>query len=174
MSDPRTTRTQDGVRRLYEYLLSIKKEPAKHLGDERLQAALTSQGSLARFNMPEVGITSMSLNTAKRAASAVFEDGGYTKIDRLRRDCAQAINAVKTASSASSARETKTSLRMRAEAAEQQIALLSEDLQIVSSLFQECLRQARAYADRADAATQTRCKKEQRDLLQMLGLLRGE
>lgn len=172
MSDPRTTRNDTCVRHLHSYLLAVQREPTKHLGDERLQSALTSQSALAHFELPEAGITAMSLNTAKRAAAAALEDGGYAQLDRLRLDCAQALVDARSASTAKRTRHTQKSLRERAEAAEHQVFLLSEDLQIATGLLRECMRQARAYAKRADAATQSLCDKEQREVLHMLGLFR--
>lgn len=173
MSDARTSRHESSVRQLHAYLTEIQRDPAKHLDDGKLQVALASQAGLAHFDLPEAGITPMSLNTAKRAADVVFGDGGYSQLDRLRRDCAEVLEYARAAASRSEgARETKRSLKERAEAAEHQVDLLSEDLQLATGLLRDCLRQARAYAKRADAATLALCEKEQRDTFRALGLLR--
>ena len=172
MSDLRTTRNESSVRNLHAYLLDLLREPSRHLGDERLQSALSSQTALAHFEQTEAGIKAMSLNTAKRAAAAVFEVDGYAKLDRLRLECAEAIATARTSSTSERARETKMCLRARVEAAENQVHLLSEDLQIATGLLRESMLQARSYAKRADDATQARCDKEQRDLLRMLGFVR--
>ena len=173
MSDVRTMRNETSLRQLQAYLLAVQREPAKHIEDEKLQYALASQAALAHFEQPEARITPMSLNTAKRVAAVVFEDDGYTQINRLRLDCAQALAVARSASTAASTRSTKRSLRERAEAAEHQVELLSEDLQLATGLLRECMRQARTYAKRADEATQARCDKEHRDLLRMLSLFRS-
>jgi hypothetical protein len=172
MSDVRTSRNESSVRQLHAYLAEIQRDPAKHLDDGKLQVALASQAGLAHFDMPEAGITPMSLNTAKRAADVVLGDRGYSQLDRLRRDCAEALEATRAASRSEGTRETKRSLKERARAAEDQIDLLSEDLQLAVGLLRDCLRQGRAYAKRADAATLAVCEKEQRDILRALGLLR--
>lgn len=172
MNDRRTAGNEASVRKLRAYLLGILKEPANYLDDETLRKALSSQGALARLHLPEAGVTPMSLNTAKRAARDAL-DGGYVEIDRLRLDCAEALAAARLASAARSTRETRQNLRRRAELAEQQVQLLSEDLQLATGLIRECMRQARTYAKRADAATQSLCEKEQRNALRTLGLLRN-
>lgn len=173
MSDLRTTRSENSIRQLHVFLLEVQREPSKYFQEEKLQLALASQGALAHFELPEAGIIAMSLNTAKRAAAAVFENIGYALLDRLRIDCAQALADARSASNATSARNTKKYLRERAEVAEHKLDLLSEDLQLATGLLRESMRQARAYAKRADLATQALCDKEQRDVLRMLGLLRA-
>jgi hypothetical protein len=172
MHDVRLARNEASMRQLHAFLLTVQRDPLKHIEDTKLQLALTSQGSLAKFEQPEAGISPMSLNTAKRAATALFGVDGYTLIDRLRLDCAKSLSSARSAAAAVSTKSTNRSLRARAESAERRVALLSEDLQIATELLRECMRQARAYAKRADAATQARCDKEHRDLLRMLSLLR--
>ena len=172
MSDARSARNETSVRQLHAYLLMVRLEPRRHIENESLHAALKSQGSLARFAVHEAGITPMSLNTAKRAADAVFGVGGFDQLDRLRLDCSEALEQVRSASPQDAGRETKNGLKARALAAEAQVGLLSEDLQLATGLLRDCLRQGKTYARRADPATQALCDKEQRIVLQMLGLLR--
>lgn len=173
MSNQRSSVNEESVRRLHAYLSAVRREPGTHVDDENLQSSLSSQGRLARFERPDAGITPMSLNTAKRAADGALE-GGYAELDRMRLNCAEAVANARHAVRAQGSRETKKkSLRERAEAAEQQVDLLSEDLQLATGLIRHCLRQARTYAKRADAATQALCAREQHDVLRLLGLLRA-
>lgn len=173
MSDPRAIKNESSIRHLQSYLSTVLREPEKYLDDMRLISALSSQSSLAKFELIENGITAMSLNTAKRAASAVFEEG-FDCIDRLRINCADALSKAHKSKLGISSRVTKHSLTARAQTAEHQVQRLSEDLQIATSLLHECMMQARGYAKRADEATQARCEKDQRDLLKMLGLIRRQ
>jgi hypothetical protein len=174
MSDPRAIRNESSIRSLQSYLSTVLREPEKYLDDTRLMSALSSQSSLAKFELIEKGITAMSLNTAKRAAAAAFEDEGFERINRLRIDCVDALSKTRKSRLALTNRVTKHSLTARAQAAEQQVQRLSEDLQIATSLLHECMMQARSYAKRADEATQVRCDKDQRDLIRMLGLIRRQ
>lgn len=174
MSDPRAIKNESSIRHLQSYLSTVLREPEKYLEDTRLLAALSSQSSLAKFELIEKGITSMSLNTAKRAAAAVFEGEGFDGINRLRINCADALSKAAKTKLVSSNRVTKHSLTARAQTAEHQVQRLSEDLQIATSLLHECMMQARSYAKRADEATQVRCEKDQRDLLRMLGVIRRQ
>lgn len=50
-----------------------------------LSNSCKSQGGLAALNLPHEGITPMSLNTLKNCANATIEDGGWAKLDHLRR-----------------------------------------------------------------------------------------
>lgn len=174
MSDPRAIRNESSIRHLHAYLSTVLREPEKYLEDSRLISALSSQSSLAKFEFIEKGITGMSLNTAKRAAAAVYEDQGFENINQLRISCADALSKARTSKLVISNRVTKHSLTARAQTAEHQVQRLSEDLQIATSLLHECMTQAKSYAKRADEATQVRCDKDQRDLLRMLGLIRRQ
>lgn len=174
MPDPRAIRNESSIRHLYSYLSSVLREPEKYLDQPRLLLALSSQSSLSKFELIESGITPMSLNTAKRAAAVVFEEEGYDRLDRLRIKCSDALATALKSKSIVAGRVTKVSLTARAQAAERQVQLLSEDLQIATSLLRECMMQARSYAKRADEATQVRCEKDQRDLIRMLGLVRKQ
>lgn len=171
MSDQRKALSEESLRRLHAFLLEVRSNPSKYIEDQELLTALSTQGRLAGLERSEAAIKPMSLNTAKRAAEGALE-GGYGEIDRLRLQCAEVLVDLRSRSQTKSPRETKKGLRERKDAVERQLLLLSEDLQLATSLIRECLRQARAYADRADAATQALCVKEQRDMLRMLSLLR--
>lgn len=51
----------------------------------RIAAACANQGAFARWKSPDGKITPMALATLKRAANLVIEDGGWSRLDRLRR-----------------------------------------------------------------------------------------
>lgn len=50
-----------------------------------LLKACESQGSLAKLNLPAEGITPMALNTLKVKADEVIEDGGWAKLNEMRK-----------------------------------------------------------------------------------------
>ena len=50
-----------------------------------LVAACRSQGGLAKFSCPSEGIKPMALNTLKSSAEQFIEDGGWAKLDEMRK-----------------------------------------------------------------------------------------
>lgn len=50
-----------------------------------LLKACTSQGGLAKLDLPSEGVTPMSLNTLKSKADEVIEEGGWNRLDEMRR-----------------------------------------------------------------------------------------
>lgn len=58
-----------------------------------LLTACRTQSSLAEFESKDLGITGISLNSLKAAAELVVEDGGWARLDELRRQ----IKGTKTA-----------------------------------------------------------------------------
>lgn len=59
------------------------------LGSKQIPAALLrackSQGGLSKLDLPAEGITPMALNTLKAKAEEVIEDGGWKKLDDMRK-----------------------------------------------------------------------------------------
>lgn len=51
-----------------------------------LISSCKSQNTLAAMNIPSHGISPMSLNTLKKCANLTIEDGGWRRLDRLRRE----------------------------------------------------------------------------------------
>jgi len=49
-----------------------------------LLKACLSQGGLAKLSVPSEGIEPMSLNTLKKKAAEVIEDGGWERLDEMR------------------------------------------------------------------------------------------
>lgn len=50
-----------------------------------LLKACRSQGGLAKFSNPSAGIDSMALNTLKSSADQFIEDGGWARLDEMRK-----------------------------------------------------------------------------------------
>ncbi len=55
-----------------------------------LVGACKSQGGLARFSCPSEGIMPMALNTLKSSADKFIEEGGWAKLDSMRKSCVAA------------------------------------------------------------------------------------
>lgn len=66
-------------------LLKKALEGAKNIPSSLLSAC-RSQGSFAKFSNPAAGIEAMALNTLKSSADLFIEDGGWTKLDLMRKN----------------------------------------------------------------------------------------
>ena len=60
------------------------KTPAK--APTELMSACKSQGLLARMSCSDYDISPVALNSLKRAADSAIEDGGWSRLDALRRE----------------------------------------------------------------------------------------
>ena len=80
------------VRKEYELLRSLVRAPESV--DEPIRKAITpalsAQGSLAAFELPDAGIVGMSLNTHKAIAGSVIE-GGYEALNEYRKAALQKL-----------------------------------------------------------------------------------
>ncbi|MCX4170310.1 MULTISPECIES: hypothetical protein [Paraburkholderia] len=74
------------VKKQFELLQQVVKTPESVGGSVRdaLLSALASQGALAAFELPEIGIIGMSLNTHKAIADAELQ-GGYQALNTYRK-----------------------------------------------------------------------------------------
>jgi hypothetical protein len=145
--------------------------PAEHLQVPGLAAALKSQGALANFGAAGSGVTSSSLNTIKRIANEVL-DGGFDGLDRLRRAALDALTMASTKATHSN-KVDKAGLTLRVEELEADNQSLRQDLLLLTFVLEKALRQAKNYAAKGDSASQTLCRREQRELLDMLSLRRS-
>lgn len=90
-------------------------------GTKRMPSALLeacgSQGGLARLNLPSERITPMALNTLKSKADEVIEEGGWRKLDEMRKSYLMA--GTKGGQKASSTRSKSVSLKCKVNGLEQ-------------------------------------------------------
>lgn len=80
------------VRKEYELLRSLVRssESVDESMRKTITPALSTQGSLAAFELPDVGIVGMSLNTHKAVADNVIE-GGYEALNDYRKAALQKL-----------------------------------------------------------------------------------
>jgi len=149
-------------------LRAVCEQPGLHTEHESLVPALTSQGALARLRIESLGIDGMSLNTLKRVANAVL-NGGFAEFDGLRKQCIYAISerSVETNPERS---DSRRALQEKVKRLSEQNDRLYEDLLFLTDRLGEAMRQTREYAELAGPSFVTRCRREQRTLLDSLGL----
>ncbi|GEM_PF-6712101 len=73
-------------------LLNKVLQGAKHVPHSLLKAC-RSQGGLAKFSYPSEGIEPMALNTLKSSADQFIENGGWAKLDGMRKSYLTASKA---------------------------------------------------------------------------------
>lgn len=98
---------------LKKALQGSKKVPAS------LVKACKSQGGLAKLDLPVEGITPMALNTLKAKADEVIEDGGWEKLDDMRKCYLVAGKGVAAKSATTSSRTAN--LKSKLDAAEESL-----------------------------------------------------
>lgn len=171
--DKRVERNASSVYALRDYLLSIARNPAGFITDTSLIQSLKSQGALAKLCHDDRGIHASSLNTIKRIANDHL-DGGFEALDLLRRRAIDAITKEQSKATRPD-RSSKLGLRTLIQELESERALLREDLLQLSRVFFKSLTQGRQYAASSGRqATVDLCKREQRELLTELTLLKTE
>jgi hypothetical protein len=110
----------------------------------------------------------MSLNTLKRVADAVLNNG-FSELDGLRKQCIYAISERRIETSPERS-DSRRALQEKVKRLSAQNARLHEDLLFLTDRLGEAMRQTRAYAELAGPSSVTRCRREQRTLLDSLGL----
>lgn len=153
---------------LFELLLKIQKSPTSLSEDEELLKALASQGRLAKYSNSQLGIVPMSLNTQK-AHSELALPLGYSALNVARVAALESYirHQSKIAPPKTS---TKANLLARVDALEREVFLLEGDLAVFTDVLNKSLMLARSYADSAGQVVVDRCKKEQMELLALLGV----
>lgn len=133
-----------------------------------LRSALSSQGQLARFSSDTLGVKGCSLNTLKASAD-VHVQGGFARIDELRKQILQAT-ATEAGSRPERAQRTKKErLQHRVADAESNLQLVREDLMFALWLLRLSMRHGRKYAQQSGIeAVVEACRRQQRELLTML------
>ncbi|HEY9269144.1 MAG TPA: hypothetical protein VIO39_06820 [Methylotenera sp.] len=166
--DKRIEKSNQSILGLRSLLRDICMNPGNYLKDENLTQALKSQNSLSKLSVPEKSISPSSINTLKRTSESILE-GGFEALDALRKSALNAIER-KMYESKQPDKETKTGLSLTIKKLEHEKQSLRNDLLLLTLAFEKALRQGARYALLADSNTQEKCKKEQRELLDILSL----
>lgn len=157
----RQSTEEQSIHALLAFLTRVCDRARDYVSDAGLARALASQGALAKYAEPTLRIQAMSLNHQKKVASRAL--GSYGVLDALR---VSARDAVRAAHAPKAPRRTGTRaiLRERIRELEAERAILLEDLFILQRAYDLRCVQARTYAGAADASTQLRCAKEQKEV----------
>lgn len=166
--DKRVGKNNQSVLNLRDLLRDITTSPDKYLEQTLVIQALNSQGTLAKISDESKGIFPSSINTQKRIAENIIE-GGYQALDQLRINALLAVEKKKYANKQPD-KETKAGLLLTIKQLESEKQSLRNDLLLLTLAFEKSLRQGARYAYQADTSTQVLCKKEQRELLDILSL----
>lgn len=133
-----------------------------------LKSYLKSQRSLASFTDRAKGIVGCSLNTMKRLCVNV--PGGFSAIDSRRRQALLAANK-RASQSVDLPATSKRSLQVRALRLRELLDISSEDLLLLTRMFEKSLHQGRLYALESNSpAIIERCRREQAELRDMMSL----
>jgi len=149
------------VQSLAEYLRQVATEPDGYLQDTAVQAALRSQGALAKLSLPDRAIVPMSLNHQKRMAEEGL--GGYSMLDELRITARGSLAAAQARIQRGKS-DTKAGLLTRVRDLEEQNRLLRQDLFILQRAYDLRCIQARHYAAASGETIKELCRKEQREI----------
>jgi|GEM_PF-1180479 hypothetical protein len=166
--DKRVERNNQSVLNLRNLLQDITIAPDKYLEQNLIIQSLKSQGLLAKFSDEPKGIFPSSINTQKRIAANVV-DGGYEALDQLRVNALLAVEK-KANTNNQPDKETKAGLLLTIKELESEKQSIRNDLLLLTLAFEKSLRQGARYASLADPSIQALCKKEQRELLDILSL----
>lgn len=167
--DKRVERNTQSLLSLEAFLHFVVNNPSEFLTDMALRDALRSQGALSKFSYSGRGVVGSSLNTIKRIAEGAIA-GGFEALDRLRVAARDAI-AIEEAKRQQSNKTTKVGLTKRVKNLEASNQQLRQDLFLLTMLFEKSLKQGYNYAAKTDKpAIVTLCKREQRELIDMLSL----
>lgn len=166
--DPRRERNIESVKNLASFLADVYKNPKDHLSDEALFSCLKSQDKISKFENPERGILSSSINTLKRSAEEVLP-GGFRDLDDLRRISLDKLIECQVESRAVN-KETKTAIKKRLAQAGDDVHKLREDLLLATHAIRLSLKYGRSYAEKSnDASVLSQCEADQRYIFEFLG-----
>lgn len=166
--DKRVERSTQSVFAIRGLLREVIDSPSLFIKDQILVQALKSQGALAKYADQARGISTSSLNTVKRIADVALE-GGFDALDRLRQSAGMVLEK-QAFEDKSPNKESKAGLSIRLIKREAEIKSLREDLLLLTLAFEKSLRQGNRYATKADESVHALCKREQRELLDILTL----
>jgi len=167
--DKRVERNTQSVIALQELLRDVISNPTSYTNHSSLRDSLTSQGSLAKFNDESKCIFASSINTIKRIAEASL-NGGFDSLNRLRIGAQESL-AKEESKKTRSNKVDKIGLVKRVNELEDENQSLRQDLLLLTLAFDKSLAQSKIYAQKTDiSAVAALCKREQRELLDMLSL----
>ncbi len=168
--DKRVEKNTLSVIGLRDLLKAVIQNPVAFVNQRTLSQALISQGALAKYIDESKNIFPSSINTVKRISEEVL-DGGFDALDRFRKAAHSAILKEKFKDKKSN-KASKVGLSKRVEELEVQNQIIREDLLLLTLAFESSLNQGYRYAMKGDASVQALCKREQKELIDMLTLRR--
>lgn len=170
MLDKRTQRNLNSVRSLERLLREVAESSKVTQHHRDLLPFLRTQGAIASLELNERGLHRIALNTLKRIANDHLV-GGFDGLDALRKTCLGKLEPVNNATDAETLRpDSKRSLQLKVHELQRRLDLLNEDFAFLSERLGLLMRQGRAYASEAGPDTVARCRREQREMLDSLGL----
>jgi hypothetical protein len=164
----RINNNNQSITSLRDLLRDISSRPEAFSEDVEIIQALKSQGSLAKLSIKLMGIYQSSINTQKRIADNILE-GGFEELDQLRKAAIMAVENLAYANKQPD-KETRSGLLLTVAKLKSENQCLKEELLLLTLAFDKSLRQGVRYASQADASIQALCKKEQRELMDILSL----
>lgn len=164
----RINKNNQSILSLRDLLHDITSRPEVYLEEVEIIQALKSQGSLAKLSIEPKCISQSSINTQKRIADNILE-GGFEELDQLRKTAIMAVENIAYANKHPD-KETRSGLLLTIAKLESEKQSLKEELLLLTLAFDKSLRQGVRYASQADASIQALCKKEQRELMDILSL----
>lgn len=169
--EKRTRRSVDSVMALFKVLTEVNSTGIFNSEQNLLIQSLGTQGAMAKLHIEELQIRGMSLNTLKRIANDHLV-GGFDRLDELRKACLVKLAGAKTEEEHQAAKrsDTRRALQNRVLELEQTIDRLNEDFMFLSERLGVAMKQARIYAVEAGTEATARCRREQREMLNSLGL----
>lgn len=164
------TRSSDSVFALRKYLGEVAASPTADEKYAFLIPYLHTQKCLAKLAMPERNIRGTSLNTLKRIADRYLE-GGYVGIEDLRKRCIKRLTSkMEKKDSEKVQKSTRRSLHTKVKDLQNSHSRLVDDFMFLSERLGVSMMQARVYAAAAGPEMEALCRREQREILDSLGL----
>lgn len=149
-------------------LSDIAENPKNYLQQKSLVTALRSQNSLANFIDLSFEIIGSSLNTQKKISENVL-DGGYEQLDKQRKSALFALQRIEEKNKKPD-KASRLGLLNEVKLLKSEIQTLRNDLLLMTLAFDKSLLQGARYARQSSPSVQELCKKEQRELLDILTL----
>lgn len=154
----------EAIRALLKNAIAVPSDYVNH----PLAGVLKSQGRLAQYGDPVLGIFGCALNTFKRACIQL--PGGYKAMNDLR---LQALARILSARVSDPPKTTKLALRSRVQSLSSDLQVLNGDLLLLTRMLELALRHGRQYAsDSRNHAIVERCRREQAEIRDMMTMRR--
>lgn len=151
----------ESIKNLHSLLIDISLHPSKWMNNVEIKLALSSQGSMSKFENADLLIHKMSLNHQKKLAIELF--GSYELLDHKRRSAIDSLLTINTRKSIGSPNSIRA-LKARVVELESELSSALQDLFLLQMSYDIRCQQARSYVKNSDEATRVRCIKEQNEL----------